>query len=383
MVRKIIFLLCLSLPSFAAVKVGEPAPEITLDQLLPDRPAVDATLSALKGKAVVLEFWATWCGPCVAAIPHRNQLAVQFKDKPLVFLSITDEARSVIEPFLKKRPIEGWVGVSKGRKVFEDYGVTGVGRVFLIDAAGKLAADVASYTLSAAILDDLLANRPINVPRTVPFSSAIREVDDTLAPPVFDVMIRPTTALDNRGGVGRGRSDVMFRAMTVRQIVRWAYSARPTRTSDIELDDATRYDVSIALPGATRDAFQQVTRDIVSAAFRVNARKETRDMDVYLLTAPSGRPPGLVEATPTGGILSGGGRGRLKLSGPLMALAGLIENALGKPVIDETGLREAFEIDLKYEAGVPGALEEAVRALGLKLEPARRQIEFLTLTKAQ
>jgi len=68
----------------------------------------NATLHALAGKAVVLEFWATWCAPCVAAIPHLNELATQFKDRPVVFLSVSDETPSVVEAFLQKHPIDGW-----------------------------------------------------------------------------------------------------------------------------------------------------------------------------------------------------------------------------------------------------------------------------------
>src|SRR5712692_5337033 len=96
---------------FCAVKVGDPAPAIELDVLLPNQPVANATLSALAGKAVVLEFWATWCGPCYFAIPHLNQLAKEFERQPVQFLSITDEEQPLVEGFLQKRPINGWIGL--------------------------------------------------------------------------------------------------------------------------------------------------------------------------------------------------------------------------------------------------------------------------------
>jgi uncharacterized protein (TIGR03435 family) len=382
MVRFLAALLCLAFGAAADVKVGQPAPEISLDQLLPDQSVANASLRALKGKAVVLEFWATWCGPCVMAIPHLNELALQFKDRPVVFLSITAESRAEIEPFLKKRPIEGWVGLTKDSKVIEDYGVTGLAHTFLIDAAGNLAADLTPDKLTGGMLNDLLAQRPITIPTRVPFSSAIRQVDDPLAQPVFDVMIRPTTAIERRGGVGRGNGELMMKAVALRGMLPGLYSVLPTRITGDALEDKTRYDIWISLPGASREAFQVVARDVISAAFHLNVRKETRETDVYLLTAPNGRPPGLVELQPMGGIFSRQGKGSLGLKGPLMSLAHMIEGVVGKPVIDETGIMDSFDIKLTYQDGVNGSLEEAVRGLGLKLEPARRPVEFLTVSKA-
>src|SRR5262245_46570784 len=72
-------------PTKAAV-VGEPAPPLTLERLLQAPAGAKADWSALRGHVVVLEFWATWCVPCVRAVPHLNDLAEQFKDQPVQFL---------------------------------------------------------------------------------------------------------------------------------------------------------------------------------------------------------------------------------------------------------------------------------------------------------
>ena len=66
-------------PAYPQLKVGQPAPEIKLDQLLPDQPVERASLSSLKGKAIVVEFWSTTCSICVDAMPHLNQLAASFQ----------------------------------------------------------------------------------------------------------------------------------------------------------------------------------------------------------------------------------------------------------------------------------------------------------------
>ncbi len=100
-------------------KVGEKPPPLGLERLLEAPAGAKANWAALKGKVVVLEFWATWCGPCVAAIPHLNELADQFKGKPVQFIAITDEDEKTIGSFLKKKPIRARVGLDTDKSMFK------------------------------------------------------------------------------------------------------------------------------------------------------------------------------------------------------------------------------------------------------------------------
>ena len=63
-------------------------------------------LSASGVKVLVVEFWATWCGPCLKSIPHINEMYQSFQDQGLVVVGVSDEKRSKVEPFVKKRGSE-------------------------------------------------------------------------------------------------------------------------------------------------------------------------------------------------------------------------------------------------------------------------------------
>lgn len=371
-------------PAFSAVKSGDPAPDIRLDQLLPDQPTANASLQALAGKAVVLEFWATWCGPCVAAIPHLNELAAQFKDRPIIFLSVTDEEPPVIKKFLEKRPIHGWVGIANTTKLAKTYGVEGIPQTFLIDRAGKLAAALSPDQLNVALLEDLLAGRPIPIFETAGFDFSVkRKTDDiSVAAPLLDVIIQPSAT--SAGGMAAGAGKLTMKSWTLRELLSYACDISRNRIEGEPVTDTTFYDFSFNLPGSTQEGSRALVRELICAAFHVRVNRETRDTDVMVLTAGSTKPKALVESASTGGSSTRNANGRFEMVNcGLGSLAGTLEYSVGKPVVDETAIGGRYDLSLTYDSHAQQGLLEAVRKIGLGVEPARRPIEFLVVTKAQ
>ena len=81
---------------------GIPAPEIGAGAWMN---GTATSLAQLKDKYVVLEFWATWCGPCISSMPHVNQLHAKYKDKGVVVIGLTDEPLAQAQGWCGSR---GW-----------------------------------------------------------------------------------------------------------------------------------------------------------------------------------------------------------------------------------------------------------------------------------
>ena len=84
--------------------IDQPAPAIEVSEWISGKPEEE---NGFSGKNVILEFWGTHCGPCIAAIPHLNELVATYGSKDTLFVSLTREEPHIIERFLKKRPIKG------------------------------------------------------------------------------------------------------------------------------------------------------------------------------------------------------------------------------------------------------------------------------------
>ncbi len=91
---------------------------------------------AYHGKPVVLEFWSTWCKPCIAAFPHINALADSFSGR-FQFISISQESRRTVEPFLEKHELRTAVAVDTEQgSTHRVFGVWVIPRTFVLSSDG-------------------------------------------------------------------------------------------------------------------------------------------------------------------------------------------------------------------------------------------------------
>jgi Peroxiredoxin len=113
------------------------------------------TLRDLRGKVVLVNFWATWCPPCRKEMPDLDGLYKKFKDQGLVILAIDDEDIAKIKPFLAERPVSYPILLDPGRKVNELFRVDGIPKNFVFDREGKLVAQSIDMRTRKQFLDML------------------------------------------------------------------------------------------------------------------------------------------------------------------------------------------------------------------------------------
>lgn len=119
-------------------------------------------LSELRGQVVILDFWATWCGPCRMALPHLQDIHDRFGDKgvTIVAVAMDDGGERVVRPFVAKQGLRFPV-VLPDDKVVKDFGpVRGLPTTVLIGPDGKIHKRYLGYQPPATLLKDIAALKP-------------------------------------------------------------------------------------------------------------------------------------------------------------------------------------------------------------------------------
>lgn len=155
-------------PKVALLKAGDVAPDFTTT----DTAGKAVKLSDYHGKVVVLDFWATWCGPCMASMPHTQEVAAKYRDQGVVVLgSCTSDVRAKFEAWVKDNQAKypdihfsfDAAGRSPERVSHKLYGVQGIPTQFVVGRDGRVAAVLVGYSPGEVLLEGALAKAGVKV----------------------------------------------------------------------------------------------------------------------------------------------------------------------------------------------------------------------------
>ncbi len=164
--------------------IGQDAAPLAVEAWVNGKPLTDADL---KGKVVLLDFWAVWCGPCIATFPHLREWQEKYADKGLVIIGLTgyynfkwdedkkratnagrdadgkavevshEDEQAMLVKFAEMHSLKHRFAIQDGRSMSEYYGVSGIPHVVVIDQQGKIQMmKVGSGEKNATAIDELL-----------------------------------------------------------------------------------------------------------------------------------------------------------------------------------------------------------------------------------
>jgi len=360
---------------------GMPAPPLDTLKLLQAPLGARADWASLKGKVVVLEFWATWCSPCVASLPHLNQLVESLDPAKFQFISIDDEDLKVVQTFLTKKKMTGWVGVDASGRVFVLYGVESRPSTIIVGGNGKIIAVTEIDAVSAADL------RAVAAGKSVAFKSAM-EITEATAPsspvakrPLFSVSIteaspnaktvmvkHPPTGTDFLGEGADSLMTDVFNIFGNRYVLK---DPLPEGRYDLHVNSAD-------VPQAVNDS---VVQQAVLAALHLQIQSKTVTKPAYILRATDASKKLLSPSASTHAVKRGSWHnGFLLMNGTMDDLAYVLATGLENPVLNETGIDGTYDARFQAAGGDVDSVNAVLkRTLGLELVPGNQEMSITVL----
>ena len=151
--------------------IGKPAPDFQVTNLKGE----ELSLKDYRGQVVLLDFWATWCGPCIAEMPKVKRTYEAYKGQNFQIIGISlDRSKQPLEAYVEKEGLE-WIHYwDESRKLRTLYGVWGIPSAFLIDSEGIIRkASLGGFDVESAVAELMAENlaKPIDAPIRTPSDS--------------------------------------------------------------------------------------------------------------------------------------------------------------------------------------------------------------------
>lgn len=361
-------------------KIGQPAPSLGAAKLYQAPSGAKPDLESLRGKVVVLEFWATWCAPCIDKMPHMNELSEKLKGKPIQFVSVSNEEPERVERFLKKGLMKTWV--ASAPDAFKNFGVKFIPRTIVLDAQGNVALVTSPQDLTEEKLQRVIAGEKLEE-KSAPQIIAPKTDSPQPKPvePLFELSLKPSASMGSMTMMNPRAGVIQMSGATAQSLISAATGLSPNNIAlECELPEQ-RYDLRVKMPGTEPDALQQRIREAIEPSLGVQITREKRSVPVLVLSAPNG-PKGDLIPTKGGSFHFSSSSGVLAgQNANLGSLISSLQGELGAIIVDETNLKDKYDVLLLYKEGDRESLSKALADLGLVIKEETREMEMAVVRK--
>lgn len=382
-----------------APKPGAVAPALNFNHLLQTPADRKIDLPSLRGKAVVLEFWATWCAPCVAEIPVLNDLVASTDPSQVQVISVDDEDPALVETFLKKKPISGWIGLDTTSKIFDSYGVIARPATIIVGPDGRIVSNSTPITqLTGELLLKVAHGESVTLPtgpdpkgdviaqKIMADQMANKSSSDNSVEPLYSITLTPGDKITENGSVnthimmlGPGRTNITNGSLA--SLISGGEGVSETRVVLSKDLPNLVYNLQINAPTSDSKQLTQAVELAIINGAQVRIEHTTTLQDAYVLTAKAGTQAKFDQSQSYGAALYSKKEQALRcLHATADQIATALEKALGKPVVNESALTGNLMRNFKFPPNDPAAANAALADLGLVLTPAQRPVEMINVS---
>jgi len=373
--------------------LGKKSPELTFETIV-NFEKTKATLNDFSGKLIILDFWATWCGPCIQSFPELEKLQAKFRNDIQV-ITITDDPEARIKRFLEKRKITLPVVIDEKRALAQVFPHRTIPHTVVIDKSVTVRAITTSSEVSEELIKNILAGNVVSVKEkkdvidfdpSLPLSGNGDFTYQLTMTPFKEGFPSFSNSLGGSPYEGRRIVAVNVSAKTLFEI---AYQFPPGIRTALEVADPSKFSwdnkqnivcFDLIVPEKLGDKRFELMKQQLEIYFGYQASIEERVRPVKVLQKIKDTGAKLIESKAgTQPSSSYSGKGLSMRASGISTLADFLESQINKPVIDETGLGSLYDLNIPWYNENPKQIHEELKKIGLQIVETERKIQVLVI----
>ena len=373
--------------------LGKVCPDFSMSVIGANGIEKPLNLSELRGKVVILEFWATYCAPCIPYIKHFEKLQFQFGDAIKV-IEISEENRDKVDAFVQKR---GYKNVSFamdwGRKLSDMFYHHFIPHTVVIDQDGVVLAFTSPDEIDQEVIGKLINREPVTFTmkheyQEASYNSSSNVLQNYDQPIIVNKPKNQTYKIEfsnYKEGyatefVKESSSEYKFVNCPLSLIYQILYDQKTSRVildvndpSKYSFENQNSYCLDLSVPDFIGKSVQEVALQQLEGLFPLKSKVEVRNRKVFALLKSDLQ--GAMNSVDSTGIIQKG----LTIKDLMNYIESNSQLVNNLPVVNESGLPDTTILDLDWFQNYPDAVENKLRTLGLHGEVKMRDINCLIL----
>ncbi|WP_082113188.1 redoxin domain-containing protein [Kordia jejudonensis] len=394
MKKRTLLLMLLALTSLthaqSALKIGDQIPTLAFTDLLNSK-ATTASSTDLQGKIIILDFWATWCGPCIPAMKNLIQLQNEFPND-LQVIGIAEDKPERLQRFIDNTTSNVWFGLQTAQlKALFPYRI--LSHSIVINPEGTIVAITSTDNITKEVIHRIKDGKQISLPFKQENIKFDYEADPFPPKDTSQERVLLKGGIEGVSSFSKGYLHdktyngrrVTIINQTIPSMYRNLYQISYNRTI-FEIDEEkysyknpkNKYCLDVITEKADESMYAKGISKLAET-FPVKAKLVTRNIPVYVLQ--------VLDETKLKKLITTTQERTFEYRGyefhgkriPIKEFVKYIENEAPVPVVDETNCTELLDIDFIFDPQQKGSFKEELAKLGLKLSKAEREVELLVI----
>ena len=373
--------------------LGKVCPEFSMSVITPNGTEKNLALSELRGKIIIMEFWATYCAPCLPSLKHFDKLQAQFGNA-VKFIAISEENRDKVDAFIAKRGNKNITyAMDWGRKLNDMFYHHFIPHTVVIDQDGVVQAFCSPDEIDQFVIGKLINRKPVSFTmkheyQQASYTQSTGVLQNYDQPIIVNKPKKQTYKIEfsnYKEGyatefVKESSSEYKFVNCPLTLIYQILYDQKTSRVL-LEVNDKSMYSfenhnlycLELSVPDFIGKNIQEVGLQQLESLFPLKSKIESRIQRVFSIQKSD--LPGALNSVDSTGIIQKG----LTIKDLMNYLESNPQLVGNLPIINESCLPDNSLFDLDWFQNYPDSIENRLRTLGLHGEIKMADIPCLVL----